>query len=300
MVGTTHDTDPATEIAHEVSIIIPNWNGGEVFRRCCAAIERERTTVDLELVVVDNGSSDESITFLREFEDRHHWVRCVFNRDNLLFAKACNQGYALSRAPWIALINNDVVIESGALRGLLDHGLAHPEVGIVSPRFVSPDGRHQEAYRRLPSALHLVAHYHRLGRGVDRCLLGNRIGDHYFYRDIELYGAVEVEQAGASCNLFLREAIESAGGLMDEGFPLLFNDVDLYHRILSAGYRSHAVTSVRVVHHDAIASHAMPQAVYWHHCFDGMFRYIRKHRPAQLPWLISAWPLRWWSSRAQK
>lgn len=284
-----------TEI--DVSILLPSWNGVEYLRRCVASIARQREDTGLELIAVDNASSDGAAELLRRLETEHSWVRCVYNSSNLLFARACNQAYELSSAPWVLVINNDIEVPPGTLRKLLDHGEAHPDIGVVTPRFVLPDGTFQEAYRRLPTAAMVLAHYHPLGRAVDRLLLGRRLQSRYFYRDLEFDGVVEVEQAGASCNLFRREAVEDAGGLFDEGYPLLFNDVDLSARLAAGGWRSVVLSEVRVLHHDGVASRQMPSREYDRHLMSGLFRYFHRHRPARA-WIIGlAWPFHGLASR---
>jgi GT2 family glycosyltransferase len=281
----------------ECSVLLPSWNGVEYLARCVASIGRECEAVELELIAVDNASTDGAAELLRQLETEHTWIRCVYNSSNLLFARACNQAYDLSSAPWVLVVNNDVEVLPGTLRKLLDYGEAHPDVGVVTPRFVLPDGTNQEAYRRLPTTATVLAHYHRLGRALDRLLLGGRPQSRYFCRDLVLEGVVDVEQAGASCSLFRRTALDSVGGLFDERFPLLFNDVDLSARLRRRGWRSVVLTETYVLHHDGVASAAMPRPLYRRHQFDGMFSYMDAHDVPGRWLLIAALPHRWLSWR---
>lgn len=277
-----------------VAVILPNWNGGPILERCLRAILDQ--DIDLELVVVDNGSTDGSADSLRRLEAEEPRLRCHYNHDNQLFAAACNQAWEMTTAELVVVANNDVEPRSGVVRALAGHAVADPSVGIVSPRFMLPDGCFQEAYRRLPTVLFMLAHYHRLGRAVDRLMLGRRIQNRYFYRDLDLVGTPEVEQAGASFNLVRRSAVAAAGGLFDERFPLLFNDVDLYRRVLSAGYRSVVLPQSVVIHHDGVASRAMDGRLYLEYQYTGMLRYFRKHHPFGAAALGLAWPGRWLAS----
>ncbi len=223
----------------EVSIIIPNWNGGDVLETCLSSILQHTRGVKFELIIIDNGSSDESRTTVQSFAARDHRVKAIFNDTNLLFAKACNQGYEISRGQFLLIANNDILLSDDAVTALVRYAEEHHDVGVVTPLFTNLEGQPQEFVRRLPSALHILAHYHRLGRAVDRFLLGGRIQNAYFYRDRSFTGVEEIEQAGASFSLFRREAIEAIGYLFDEAFPLLFNDVDLYLRLKQHGISSH-------------------------------------------------------------
>jgi GT2 family glycosyltransferase len=124
-------------------------------------------------------------------------------------------------------------------------------------------------------------------------LLRGSLHDSYFYGDRSFQNEEEIEQAGASFSLFQREVLDRIGGLFDERFPLLFNDVDLYRRIKDFGVSSHVVPSIRVVHLGGVSSRKFEAAEYQRLQYHGMFEYFRKHHPLQYPILCLAWP-RWW------
>ncbi len=155
-------------IVREVAILIPNWNGRPVLERCLRALLDQAGDVDLEVIVVDNASTDGAAELLLHETARSPRLRVILNDHNRLFAAACNQAYALTGAPFVVVANNDVEPSPGAVRALLRHALDAPNVAAVTPRFVLPDGSFQEAYRRLPNAAFVIAHYHPLGRLVDR------------------------------------------------------------------------------------------------------------------------------------
>ena len=292
-VGTTNDTVTTTETSHEVSIIIPNWNGGEVLSECLDSILKHTHETDFELILIDNGSSDESRSTVEEYAGRDRRVTAILNEKNLFFAKACNQGYDISRGRYLLIANNDIFLTSDTITDLVQYADEHPEVGIVTPRFVGRDGRPQDFVRRLPNALHIVAHYHRMGRAVDRFLFGRRIQNHYFYRDRSFAQVEVIEQAGASFSLIRREVVEELGFLFDERFPLLFNDVDLYFRLKQHGAVSHVVADIRVVHLGGVSSDKLDSKIYRQYLYKGIFDYFRIHHPRQYPLLCLAWPARW-------
>lgn len=281
----------------DVSIVIPNWNGGHVVTRCLTSILDHTRDVEFELIVIDNGSTDESKGAIEDLAGRDSRVRPVFNDRNLYFAKACNQGFERSRGRYVLIANNDILLNDDAVSAMSEYADRHLDVGVVSPRFVGIDGRPQEFVRRLPNALHIIAHYHRLGRAVDRILLGRRLQNHYFYRDRTFEDVEEIEQAGASFSLFRRETIECLDCLFDEDFPLLFNDVDLYFRLKQRGMISHVLPDVHVVHLAGISSQKLDPALYRDFQFRAIFDYIGRHHPRQLPLLCMAWPVRWIRSR---
>ena len=134
----------------QVSLLLPSWNGAGFLRRCIASIASQRANVDLELIVVDNASTDGAREWLRSQEAVLPWLTCLYNPVNELFARACNQAFGRSDAPFVLVTNNDVESEPSAIRTLLDHALEDPGVATASPRFLLPDGSFQHARRRSP------------------------------------------------------------------------------------------------------------------------------------------------------
>lgn len=282
----------------EVSIIIPNWNGDEVLAECLDSILVHTQDIDFELIIVDNGSTDSSPHIIRQVAESDDRVKPIFNRENLFFARACNQGFEISTGRYVIVGNNDIVLQDDAVKALVEYADAHPEVGAVTPRFCDRAGTPQEFFRRLPNALFVIAHYHRLGRAVDRFLLGRKIQDTYFLRDKSFDRVEEVAQSGASFSLLRRRVIDAIGMLFDERFPLLFNDVDLFHRIKEAGFVSHVLPDTMVIHLEGVSSEKLDPAIYDDLLYRGMFDYFKIHHPVQYPLLCLAWPWRWFRARS--
>lgn len=277
----------------DVSIIVANWQGADIMGESLGSILHHTRGVSCELIIVDNGSTDGSVEIVRQLVTTDHRVRALFNTENLYFARACNQGYDISDGRYVLIANNDIVLRDDAVTALVRHAEAHPDVAAVTPRFIDREGRPQEFVRRLPNALYIIAHYHRLGRAADRLFLRRRLQRSFFYRDRHFDSVEVIEQAGASFSLFPRTAIDRVGGLFDERFPLLFNDVDLYRRLRDAGFVSHVVPEIRVVHLEGVSSRKLDNRAYRALQFEAMFAYFRKHAPLQVPLIGLAWP-GWW------
>jgi len=276
-----------------VSIIIPNWNGDEILAECLDSILVHTQDIAFELIIIDNGSTDSSPEIIRQLAESDDRVKPIFNRENLFFARACNQGFEISSGKYVIVSNNDIVVQDNAVKTLVDYADNHPDVGVVTPQFCDRTGSPQEFFRRLPNALYVIAHYHRLGRAVDRFLLGSRIQNAYFLRDRDFDRVEEVDQPGASFSLVRRRVIDHIGAFFDERFPLLFNDVDLSYRIKQAGFASHVLPETKVVHLDGVSSLKLDQSLYKTFQYRGLFEYFRAHHPGQLPFLCLVWPGRW-------
>lgn len=285
---------PSSGSAHpDVSIVIPNWNGGDELATCVESILTHTTGVEFELILVDNGSTDQSREAVTSFTARDPRVTAVLNDENLMFARACNQGYAAARGRYLLIANNDIVLEDDAVARMAAYADRHPDIAVVTPLFVGPDGERQELVRRLPNAAYVLAYYHRFGRAVDRFVLGRRLRDLYLYRDTTFDEVRPVEQPGASFSLIRRKVVDRLGFLFDEAYPLLFNDVDLARRLNGAGAVGVVVPDIRVVHLGGVSSAKMDPETYWEFHFDALFHYFRSHHPLQYPVLSCAWPLQW-------
>lgn len=115
-----------------VSIIILTWNQLDYTRQCLASIQRN-TPEAHEIILVDNGSTDGSVAWLREAVASHDNYRLIENNQNLGFSAGCNQGMQAAAGDYILLLNNDVVVTRDWLSGLLECLDSNADVGIVGP-----------------------------------------------------------------------------------------------------------------------------------------------------------------------
>src|SRR3989344_5075483 len=121
-----------------VSIIIINWNGGEIFRKCLKSL----ISIDYprwELIVVDNGSSDGSVTLPLKLKIRNEKLRVVKNKINLGFAEANNQGFKLAQGKYILLLNNDTKVEPDFLSKMVERIEQDDLVAVVQPKIFLMD-----------------------------------------------------------------------------------------------------------------------------------------------------------------
>ncbi|WP_217921334.1 glycosyltransferase family 2 protein [Miltoncostaea oceani] len=229
-----------------LSVVVISWNERPELERCLDALQRHPAGGGQEVIVVDNGSTDDTHAMLAS---RAGGVRVVANPDNRGVTVARNQGMRLCRGRIIAMLDSDAYVHPGALDLLCDHLDADPGVGLVGPRLLYEDGTLQESCRRVPSPVALLANrlpaFGRLHAGSARrryLMIGE---DHTRTMDVEyLLGAAMV---------FRRAVVERIGGF-DERFGFStpggygFDDADWALRVRAAGWR---VTYVP----DAVATH---------------------------------------------
>ena len=111
-----------------LSVLIVSWNAQRVLQRCLASIFAE-SMVGLEVIVVDNGSVDDTVPLVQvQFPQ----VRLVTNSVNLGLPRAVNHGLTLAQGDYVMLLDSDTELRSGALAGLLHFMTEHPEVSVVA------------------------------------------------------------------------------------------------------------------------------------------------------------------------
>ena len=132
----------------DVSIVIVSWNARDYLVKCLRSIEETRGTLTLEVIVVDNASSDGSPEAVA---GQFPWVQLIQTGANLGFARGNNVGIVHSTGRYVCLINSDVVLLKGCLQGLVEFMDAHPAVGLAGPRILNADRTFQISMRRSPS-----------------------------------------------------------------------------------------------------------------------------------------------------
>ncbi|HTW92718.1 MAG TPA: glycosyltransferase family 2 protein [bacterium] len=272
----------------KLSIVVVTWNSAPDIESCLDSIHFGS---EFEVIVVDNASSDAT----REKLGRYHHLKLVASTRNVGYASANNQGLKLATGEYVLLLNPDTRIELGALDALSLYLDEHPQVGAVAPRLVSPDGTTQFSIRSFPTAVSLFWELIGLARLFPKSHLFGRWKMKYFDYD----QTSEVEQPMASCLMLRKTVLDSlppshsslvpspsspVPRVMDERFPIFYNDVDLSKRMADAGWKTVYVADARVVHrHGASTRQVRVKMIPESH--RSAFRYLRKHDHSGLFWL---------------
>jgi len=156
-----------------VCVSIVTFNSSRYIGRCLEAVLNQRD-VQLDVVVVDNASQDETRRILHNFRDR---LRLIENPVNTGFAEAQNQGIRSSAAEWVLTLNPDVLLDPMFVRNLLDAGTLDPGAGAVCGKLLATGPGFQPLPERLidstgiyftPTARHFDRGWHQLDTGFDR------------------------------------------------------------------------------------------------------------------------------------
>jgi N-acetylglucosaminyl-diphospho-decaprenol L-rhamnosyltransferase len=225
----------------DLSIVVVSWNVRDLLRRCLASLaESPRPEGGIQIIVVDNGSTDGSVEMVRaEFPS----VLLVANSENRGFPAANNQGIAVAQGRYVFLLNPDTEVLEDALPTMVDFADTHPDVGIVGPQLLNPDGSVQSSRRRFPTLVTALFDSTWLEPHAPR-----RILDRYHVRDRPADVVQEVDWVDGAALMARREAIEQVGS-MDEGFFMYSEELDWCRRFQQAGWRVFYLPTARVVHH---------------------------------------------------
>jgi len=244
-----------------ISVIIVNHNGEVHLRRCLESLRGPGP--ELEVLVVDNASSDGSLGMVREVFPE---VRVLEQNRNLGFGAANNLAAIEARGESLLLLNADAWLEAGALQRLHERLLREDRLALVAPTLLYPDGRRQFAW----SPERGVA-----GEALQRLrnLFENRSWAHgaFMRTASRLVGRLWFT---AACVLVRGDAYEAVGGF-DERFFMYFEDVDLCVRLENAGWGLAQEPNAVVRHAGGFARHPHVDDVYR----PSQLRYYALHRP---------------------
>jgi GT2 family glycosyltransferase len=204
----------------------------------------------MEIIVVDNGSTDGSVDML---EARFPYVKLIRSNENLGFAKANNVAIRESQGRYIALVNPDVQVLPGCLDALADFLDQHPDVGNVGPRVFNPDMTQQSTCRRFPNLWNNFCS----ATALATAFKNSRIfaGEHmWFFRHDR---TLPVDVLVGCFWMARREAFEAAG-LLDEDFFVYGEDVDWCRRCWNAGWQVVFFPGAQAIHARGGASAAQP------------------------------------------
>ncbi|MFO7741697.1 MAG: glycosyltransferase family 2 protein [Anaerolineae bacterium] len=283
----------------DLSVVIVSWNVRPLLRRCIQSIRspearpanerpaapnvgRPKPDVEIEIIVVDNGSSDDSVEMVREaFPD----VRLVANEDNRGFPAANNQGIAIAEGRYILLLNPDTEVVGDALTTLVAFADAHPDVAIVGPQLMNPDGTVQSSRRRFPTLLTALFESTWLEPCAPRQLL-----EQYYVFDRPDDVTQDVDWVTGAAMLARRQAAEAVGP-MDEGFFMYSEELDWCRRFGEAGWRVVYLPTAQIIHHVGKSSEQVVAARHIHFQTSKV-RYFRKYHGAPtaeaLRWMLLA------------
>lgn len=224
-----------------LSVIVVSWNVAKLLDKCLSTLKEDLKDIEAEVFVVDNASADNSVETVRR---NHPWVKLTANQENLGFAKANNQALKQCKGNYILLLNPDTEVLAGAISKLLSFLETNPQAGIVAPQLINSDGSIQRSCRAFPTFQFMF--YELIG--LSKLFPNNPKFGQYKMLDFNHEQLREVDQPEGACLMLRREVINQVGSL-DEGFFMLFEEVDWCYRIKNSGWQIWFYPEAKVIHH---------------------------------------------------
>jgi len=221
----------------EVSVIIVSWNTKDILLDCLRSLY-EQTKTPIEVIVVDNDSSDGSADAV---ERVFPMVRLVRSGENLGFAKANNRGLAEATGSYILYLNPDTVILNGAVDAMVHWMKKHPHVGVLGPHTFDADGTTTQHTVKLSPSLRRMFYTHvpiwRLVPGWHPELAG----------ETACYRTGPVEVVKGCCMLMPTQLVRELGGMSEKHFMYSEED-DLCRRAAERGFGTWYLHEASIIH----------------------------------------------------
>ena len=233
-------------MAQDYSFIIVSWNTKTYLRQCLDSIRADSEGLDVEVIVVDNLSSDGSAEMVQE---EYPWVVLIRNDTNVGFARANNQAIAISSAKYLCLVNSDVVIHPGCLHQMKDFLDSNPKIGLAGPKVLNADGTLQASCRETPTLRSVLYRAAALDTVFPRSsTFGAHFMTHWGYDDIRDVGIL------SGCCWFARRVAVEEVGVLNETFFMYAEDMDWCLRFHRGGWSVMFNPAASITHYGGASS----------------------------------------------
>lgn len=282
----------------DLSIVIVSYNVRELLAECIQsvfsiqysreassiqsstqALNTEHCSLNTEIFVVDNASSDGSAAMVRE---RFPSVSLIENAENRGFAAANNQAFAETRGRYVLMLNPDTVVRGGALETLVEFMDAHPRAGACGGKLLYADGTLQQSAFAFPTLAQIFLDFFPLHwRATD-----SRLNGRYPRAWYERGEPFQVDHPLGADLMVRREIVDpavSSGaaeqvGWLDDRFFIYCEEIDWCIRIKRAGWQIWCVPQAEIVHHEAQSTrHASRRDAMFVELWRARFRLFEKH-----------------------
>lgn len=252
----------------DLSIVVVTWNTRDLVLECLASIESAvaaGSTLETEVIVVDNGSTDATCEAVRSGFPA---AALIARSRNGGFAAGANQGMRAAAGRHILLLNSDAKLVPGTFEACVAYLDEYPDVGIVGPQLVNPDGTRQNSIHNFPMLATEL-----LPKGVIQFFFRRRFPSRRWTGS----GPLDVE-AVVGAALFVRASVVRRVGALCEDYFFFLEETDWCWRMREAGWRVVLLPSVEVVHLSGGSSKRKYPALTKIEYHRSLYRFFRTYR----------------------
>ena len=225
----------------QLSVIIVNYNVRHFLEQCLFSVQKAVQNLQAEIIIVDNNSTDNSISYLQPV---FPCVKFIANKSNAGFAGACNQGYQQSSGNYILFLNPDCIVPEDCFEKCIEFFSNHADAGAAGVRMLDGHGNFlKESKRAFPSPLTSLYKLFGLASLFPR----SKIFARYHLGHLKENENHEVDVLAGAFIMMPKKVLEITGGF-DETFFMYGEDVDLSYRIQQAGFKNYYIAETSIIH----------------------------------------------------
>jgi GT2 family glycosyltransferase len=276
----------------DISVIILSYNTKEITLRCLQELDqicKTSTNLKVQVIVVDNASTDGSTEMLRTHNAKNYSYEVVYNTDNSGFSKGNNIGLRRAKGRYILYLNSDVMTANSSkpidLSELLTYMDLHTEIGALTVRVEQSSGKLDPAsHRGFPTPWRSMTYFMKLEKLAQVLHITHKdilkVVGGYHLLDKDLNTIHQIDAGTAAFLLCQKELIDELKGF-DEAFFMYGEDLDLCYRMKEKGYQivwypTYTVTHLKYQSGLGSADVATKKKIRWHF-YDAMEKFYRKH-----------------------
>lgn len=254
-----------------LSIVLVCWNNRAYLDPCLKSLYESGMKNTFEVVVVDNGSTDGSQLMLAE---KYPNVKIIQNNSNVGLGKASNQGIEGTSGRHVLLLNNDTIVSGASFDAMVDFLDQNPKTGAVGGKLLNPDGSIQACYNYFSTLW-------------EEFLIGTRLGDMLQPGFPAVTSGDEVRSVDwlSSACLMVRRAAFDQIGLLDEGYFIYGDEVDLQFRLKKAGWEIYFLPHATTIHYGGRSMSRWPRRKM---VYRGKMLFYHKHYGPMKTFLLRA------------
>jgi hypothetical protein len=254
----------------QLSILIVTCNRREDVSRCLDSVMAALPDSMVEILVLDNGSTDGTAEMLCGYPK----IQLTCRADNLGLARALTEIIGQAKGQWLLFLDSDTIVPKKSIERLLEFGVQQKRIGAVAPRVRDMNGAVQLTARNFPGAIHGLFGRQTL---LSRLWPGNPITRKFLkVQNQKNNQPFRCDWIAFAAALVRRKALEDAGAL-DPGFFVYWVDADFFRRVANTGWEVWCCPDVEITHmeHNRSSKVRHPRAIRDFHY--GAFRYFYKH-----------------------
>jgi len=264
-----------------LSVIIASYNTKDLTLVAVSSILKQNPKVDYEIIVVDDGSTDDSVEALRQLERRSRNLKIIVNEKNLGYVRTNNKGIEVSVGKYKLLLNSDTEVKKGALEALVKFAETHEDAGVVGAKLLNADGTLQPSCFRLPTVKNAILEYwfgkkELLGKYAPK---GNN--------------PAEVEAVVGAAFLLTPQALKKVG-VLNTAYKSYFEDMDYCRAVRKKGLKVYYLPQAEIMHyHGASFAKLSDEKNRWRKLipsskiYHGLFKHYLLN---SIIWIGQKWP----------